>query len=145
MIDPLIVVALVGIFLIFVAYWIGKRQGSLLRDNHWNLQIPGIRSDAINRSRAVLGGQFSEQLAPYLPGFPFSPTECRFIGKPIDFIVFQGMDNKKIEEITFVEIKSGKAKLSDQEKNLKDAITNKKVSWKEYYVPSDVTKEKLDD
>jgi len=34
------------------------------------------------KSRAVLGGQFSEQLAPFLPDFKYLPTECRFVGKP---------------------------------------------------------------
>ena len=35
---------------------------------------------------------FAEQLATYLPNFPFSPTEAKFIGAPIDFLVFKGMD-----------------------------------------------------
>ena len=78
--------------------------------------MPNHRKDAILRSRSVLGGHFSEQLAPYLPDFEYLPTECRFIGKPIDFIVFKGMDDKKIDEIIFVEVKSGNAKLSSQEK-----------------------------
>ena len=92
------------------------------------------------KSRAVLGGQFSEQLAPYLPNFNYLPTECRFIGKPIDFLVFKGMDEKNITEVIFVEAKSWKSKLSSQEKSLKEAIENKKVRWEEYRVPEDLTK-----
>ncbi len=143
----LTIIFVIAIFLagLIIAYWLGTKHATSRRDQFWNEQIPDIRSDAISRSRAVLGGQFTEQLAPYLPNFPFSPTECRFIGKPIDFIVFKGMDEKKIDEVAFVEIKSGKSKLSEQEKNLKRAIENKKVTWHEYYIPSEVTKEKLDD
>jgi predicted Holliday junction resolvase-like endonuclease len=37
----------------------------------------------------VLGGMFAEQLAAYLPDFPFSSTEAKFIGAPIDFLVFR--------------------------------------------------------
>lgn len=92
------------------------------------------------KSRAVLGGQFSEQLAPYLPDFEYLPTECRFVGKPIDFIVFKGMDRKDIDEVVFVEVKSGKSKLSPSEKKLKKAIDEKKVKWVEYRIPEDVTK-----
>jgi predicted Holliday junction resolvase-like endonuclease len=35
---------------------------------------------------------FAEQLAPYLPNFPFSPTEAKFIGAPINFLIFRGME-----------------------------------------------------
>lgn len=94
------------------------------------------------KSRAILGGQFSEQLAPYLPNFEYLPTECKFLGKPIDFVVFKGMDNKKIEEIIFVEVKSGNSKLNTHEKNLKDTINKKKVKWVEYRIPEDLTNKK---
>ena len=106
-------------------------------------EIPTLREEAIKQSRAVLSGQFSEQIAPYLPDFPFNPTEARFIGKPIDFVVFKGMDEKKIEEIVFVEVKSGQSQLSKIEKSLKSAVENKKVSWHEYKVPEEVTKKKV--
>ena len=92
------------------------------------------RVDAIKRSRAVLTGQFSENIAPYMPNFPYSPTECKFLGKPVDFIVFKGSDNNNIKEIIFLEIKSGNSKLNKQEKNLKEAIINKNVKWDEYRV-----------
>ena len=93
----------------------------------------------MQRSRSVLSGMFAEQLAPYLPNFPFSPTEAKFIGAPIDFLVFKGMDEQRIEEVIFVEVKSGAARLNHNEHSLKDAIDNKRVRWHEYRVPSPVT------
>ena len=75
-----------------------------------------------------------------MPNFNFKPTECRFLGKPIDFIVFKGLDDKKIDEVVFVEVKSGKSKLSNVEKSLKEAIKNKKVKWEEYRIPEGLTK-----
>ena len=108
---------------IVIAYYLGKRS----RDRYWEGELESHRKDAIMKSRAVLGGQFSEQLAPYLPNFVYSPTECRFIGKPIDFVVFKGADEKKIDEVIFVEVKSGKSKLNVHEKNLKETIDNKRV------------------
>ena len=135
-----IIFALVFIVAVFLAYLIGNRVGQSGRDRHWEGQIEEHRKDAVIKSRAVLSGQFSEQISPYMPGFPFSPTECRFMGKPVDFLVFKGMDEKKIDEIVFVEVKSGKSQLSNQEKNLKEAVKNKRVSWYEYRVPEDVTK-----
>ena len=130
-----IILLLLGIF---IGYFIGK----ILRNKYWEEQIEGERKDAIAKSRATLGGLFSEQLAPYLPDFPYSPSEVRFLGKPIDFIVFRGADNKQIDEVVFVEVKSGKAKINNHEKNLKETIEKKKVRWEEYRVPDGVTKGK---
>lgn len=135
-------IVLIVIFLIavVVAYKVGQRAGAFRRDRFWESEMPSYRKDAIMKSRAVLGGHFTENLAPYLPNFPFLPTECRFVGKPVDFIVFKGMDEKKIDEVVFVEVKSGSAKLSSQEKNLKEAIDKKRVRFEEYRIPDELTK-----
>ncbi|MCF7910150.1 hypothetical protein K9L16_00565 [Candidatus Pacearchaeota archaeon] len=136
------IIIFLGIILLIaliLAFWLGKKFGSLVSDRFWEGELGRHRKDAIAKSRAVLSGNFSEQLAPFLPKFPYSPTECRFIGKPIDFLVFKGMDKKEIEEVVFVEVKSGKSQLSSSEKKLKNAIQRKKVSWKEYRVPEDLT------
>ncbi len=122
------VIAAIVLFLIFVAYFIGR----ILEKQKWKNTIEIEREDAIKRSRAVLKGKFTEQLAPYMPGFKYSPTEVRFIGKPIDFIVFKGMDKKEPEEVVFVEVKSGKSGLSTPERKLRDLIKEKKVSWELY-------------
>ena len=130
------------IVLIFLILFIGYLIGRYIAQKQHKEKIPEIREDAIKQSRAVLSGQFSEQIAPYLPDFPFKPTESRFIGKPIDFVVFKGMDNKKIDEVVFVEVKSGQSQLSKIEKSLKSAIENKNVLWYDYKVPEEVTKKK---
>ncbi len=133
----LIIIIAVAVLFLFIGYIIGKK----LTDSHWKLNlVPDIRKQAVKQSRAVLGGQFSEQLAPYLPDFRWSPTEVRFLGKPIDFLVFKGMDEKDIKEVVFVEVKSGESSLSTHERKLRDVIKNKNVSWEEYRIPEDITK-----
>ena len=137
-----IIILVIALIATFVAFHIGQKIGSYRKHREWELDLPNQRKDAILKSRSVLSGQFSEQLAPYLPDFQYLPTECRFMGKPIDFIVFKGMDEKKIDEVIFVEVKSGNAKLTEHEKNLKETIDNKRVTWVEYRVPEEVTKRK---
>ena len=132
-------IILTAVLFLFILY-IGFLAGKYIAKRHHEEKIPDIRETAIKQSRAVLSGQFSEQIAPYLPEFPFKPTEVRFIGKPIDFVVFKGMEERKIEEVIFVEVKSGKSQLSNVEKSLKSAIEDKKVSWDIYQVPQEVTK-----
>jgi len=124
------------IALLAASLLIGYAAGKYIMRKKFEEKVPGIRETAIKQSRAVLSGQFSEQIAPYLPDFPFKPTEARFIGKPIDFVVFRGMDEKKIDEVVFVEVKSGKSQLSKVEKTLREAVQNKKISWHEYRMPN---------
>ena len=135
-IDASIIV--IAIIIGIIGYLIGYYISKIKRDRYWDSQIDSHRQDAIARSRAVLAGNFSEQLAPYLPNFPFNPSECKFIGKPVDFIVFHGLDEKNVTGVSFVEVKSGKAKLSGTEKTVKDAIDKGNVNWVDYRVPDGI-------
>ena len=138
-----IFIALIVVFVaLYIGFVVGKKIQKLKSEKEHEEKIPDIRKDAISKSRSVLSGQFSEQLAPYLPDFNYKPTEVRFLGKPIDFVVFKGMDNKKIDEVVFVEVKSGKAKINNSEKSLQDVIEKKKVRWEEYRIPEEVTRRK---
>ena len=138
--EPIEMLLLAGLVLLvsYLAYLLGRS----IVNREWEGRVSSIRQDAVSRSRAVLGGQFSEQLAPYLPDFPYSPTEARFIGKPIDLVIFKGADEQSIQEVIFVEIKSGEARLSSQERQLRDVIQNHRVSWVEYRIPKELTKAK---
>lgn len=94
-----------------------------------------VRKDAVKRSKAVIGGQVAEQIAPFLPNFPANPSDARFIGKPVDFIVFSGLsETEKIDEILFVEVKTGKSALNEREKEVKKAVEKGKVRYVEYRI-----------
>ena len=91
------------------------------------------RKDAVKKSRAVIGGQVAEQLAPYLPEFPCNPGDVCFLGKPVDFIGFTGLtESDEIHEVMFIEVKTGQSKLNGHEKQLKDAIQKGRVRYVEY-------------
>ncbi|MEK6939860.1 MAG: Holliday junction resolvase-like protein [Nanoarchaeota archaeon] len=138
--DPLLIlVLLLFIAVAVLAYKIGISAGAMQRDKYWEEQLPGIKKDSIERSRASLGGQFSEQLAPYLPNFKYKPTECKFLGKPVDLLVFEGLDEKEVTEIVFVEMKSGGAELNTVQRKIRDAVKAGKVRWDEYRIPKELT------
>ncbi len=103
-----------------------------------------MRHDAVKRSRRTLLGKLWEQVSPYIPKFPFNPSDMKFLGAPIDFIVFDGMGEKEIKEVIFLEVKSGDSKLSTQERKLKKAIEEGRVSWKLFNVDKP-EKTKLDE
>jgi predicted Holliday junction resolvase-like endonuclease len=90
-----------------------------------------IRQDAIQKSQAVTLGKVTEHFVPYLPEFTYNPKDARFLGTPIDFVVFDGLDNGKLENIIFVEIKTGAAKLNKRERQIREATKAKKILWAE--------------
>lgn len=93
-----------------------------------------IRQDAINRSYSVNMGKITEHLVPFSSSFlsQFNPKDARFIGSPIDLIVFDGCADKKDDIITyFVEIKTGNSKLTDLQKKIKASIIKGEVRWAE--------------
>ena len=135
---PVLAAALALFALVFFAgLKIGSLFGSLRAERDFARKLESGRSDAVKRSRAVLAGQLSEQLAPWLPGFPFDPTEVRFVGKPVDFIAFTGASKGKIEEVVLVEVKSGESRMSPVELSLRRAVEEGRVRYAEYRVPSE--------
>jgi predicted Holliday junction resolvase-like endonuclease len=81
-------------------------------------------------------------MAPLLPAFPFSPADARFIGNPIDFVVFDGYTLAKDEKgdaisVVLVEVKKGKGKLSREEILIKKAVEEGRVSWRTIFLKDD--------
>lgn len=87
------------------------------------------RKDAVQQSRAVTRGQIYEQLVPYLPDFEFNPKDAQFLGRPVDFVVFDGLDEGDLRRIVFVEVKTGASRLTTRERLVRDAIRGGRVEW----------------
>ena len=77
------------------------------------------------KSGEVRLGHIAETLAPFLDQFEFDPERCSFLGKPIDYISFGD------DEITFIEVKSGNAQLNQRQRQIKQLVQQKAISWKE--------------
>jgi predicted Holliday junction resolvase-like endonuclease len=91
-----------------------------------------VRRDAVRRSEAVTTGKIVAQLVPVLPGFPFNPRDARFLGSPIDFVVFDGLSEGDVRRVVFVEVKTGSATLSARERRVRDAVEGGRVEFTEY-------------
>ena len=77
------------------------------------------------KSSEVRLGQIAENFAPILESFPYDPKRGRFLGSPIDMVVFE--DN----EIAFVEFKTGTSQLNSNQRKVRDLVREGKVVWKE--------------
>ncbi|MFC1909050.1 Holliday junction resolvase-like protein [Chloroflexota bacterium] len=131
-----VVTVAVAIFIIFVAYYfIQLKFERRFRDwqntevMKWEEEKARVTKGAITQSRAVLGGKFTEQMAPYLPEFQYDPTEARFIGSPIDLIVFPGLAQGDPQEIIIMEIKTGNSQLTAPQRKIRQLIEDGMVRW----------------
>ncbi len=96
-----------------------------------------IRKEAISRSKNVVRGKIYEQLVPFADGFPFNPQDARFLGSPIDYIIFDGLDDGELREVVLAEVKSGNAKLSAREAMIREAVQEGRVRFIEMRVRDD--------
>jgi len=108
---------------------VSEKADTLFRT--WKLdEEKKIRQDAVKKSEAVTRGKVTEHLIPYFPDFEFNPKDARFLGTPVDFIVFDGLSEGEMNKVIFVEVKSGKKyTLSKREQLVKDCIERGKVSY----------------
>jgi len=94
------------------------------------------KNRSIDGSRAAIKGKIAEQLAPILPDFNYLPSDARFIGDPIDYIVFNGYTDIKDNgssnvnlEIVILDIKTGQASLSVLQEAIAKAVNSGKVRF----------------
>ena len=93
------------------------------------LEKKEIRIDeGAEKSAASIGfGKTIEKLIHLHKEFKFPLADCRFLAEPIDVIIFNGSAQNSVDHITFMEIKSGKARLNTHQKMVKDAINDQNV------------------
>lgn len=91
-------------------------------------RLTEARVDARKRSRAISKGLMIEHICPYLPTFNHHPRDARFLGDPIDFIIFDDLFSKqKVTNLTIAEVKSGNSQLtSTRRKASKKRLTKEK-------------------
>lgn len=108
---------------------VSEKADTLFRT--WKLdEEKKIRQDAVKKSEAVIRGKVTEHLIPYFPDFEYNPKDARFLGTPVDFIIFDGLSEGEMNKVVFVEVKSGKnGNLSQREKIVRECINRGKVSY----------------
>ena len=98
----------------------------------WKLRYTArIRENAVQRSLAVTAGKVHEQLVPYLPEFGFNPKDARFLGSPVDLVVFDGLAAGAVQRVVFLEVKTGGAPLTDRERQVRRVVEAGQVAWAE--------------
>ncbi len=110
-----------------------EKRIRLMREEHQQA-LKKARDRSIDGSRAVIKGKLAEQFAPILPGFQYLPSDARFIGDPIDYIIFNGYTETKDNggndlEIVILDVKTGQASLSRTQQAIAKAIREGRVRF----------------
>ena len=141
--------ALLAVVLVLVI-WLAERRRDqariqqLLEDR--DRSLTEARRESVEKSRSSLKGRIAEQLAPLLPGFQYLPADARFLGDPIDYIVFNGYTGVRDEaagdaamEIVLLEVKQGKSALSTFQRAIARSVEDGRVRFEVCRVSEDGT------
>lgn len=99
------------------------------------------RKRSVNTSRAVLKGKMAEQFAPHLPEFDYLPSDAKFLGDPVDYVVFsgysdyrEGLCDAEDIEVVLIDIKSGTARLTKGQQAIAQAIDDGRVRFETIHI-----------
>ena len=139
---------ILNLILIVITAWITRKFFKINSDlNEFKSKrdndILEARKDSTKKQRATIKGQISETLAPWSMTIVDSVSELNFLGNPIDFIGFQGLDGKGEVNVKFIEVKSGKSKLNSNQRRVRDAVTAKRIEWVEVRITDIPLEEKV--
>lgn len=102
-----------------------EREEDLKKRKKLATEKAGITAKSVNIGKNL------EKILPTMKDFKWALPDSRFLGDPIDLLVFNGASVGKVSSISFVEVKTGKARLNQHQKAIKDAVEDKKVHYKE--------------
>lgn len=122
------IIAILSLVILYLLWTLYKMKQQLSEKNQSDIDR------AVRASKASTFGKSMEQIIPYFPDFNYNPNDVRFLGSPIDLVVFDGLSEGELREVVFVEVKTGKsATLPPREKQVRDCIQQKEIRWEKLH------------
>lgn len=115
-----------------------KAEHGELRTDHETYKAAFTRTDGdVTRARAhslataggTIRGNAAQHLAPFMPEMAarFVAGDWRFLGSPIDFVVFDGLTSGELTSVVLVEVKTNRDGLSPKQRAIRDAVDHSLV------------------
>jgi predicted Holliday junction resolvase-like endonuclease len=100
-----------------------KEQREVLRDmKHRMTTRSQVTAESVNL------GKILEKIAPSFNGFHFATRDCRSLLEPVDYLIFSGLHQKgEVESVTFLDVKSGSARLTKSQKAIAGLVERGRV------------------
>lgn len=132
LIAPYVLLIAAGLFIAWIWFKFNKERVEYKKENV-KLIKKYHKELHFRKSSEVRLGHIGENLAPFTKCWPWDPNGFRFLGNPVDGIQFNE------DEIVFVEIKTGGARLSKSQKRFRDLVKAGKVSFVTFKITEDGT------
>ena len=107
-------------------------------------EIVAARAESVKQAASTIRGKIAEQLAPLLPGFEYAPADAKFLGDPIDYVVFHGLNESRNGggdagsiEVVLLDVKSGGAQLGKYQRAIAEAVEQGRVTFRVVRVGED--------
>jgi predicted Holliday junction resolvase-like endonuclease len=140
--TSVLIALLVAALMLIIVLW--RRYENLLRAHQREIKEASRKS--VDQSRRTLKGQIAEQLAPLMSGFPYAAADARFLGNPIDYIVFRGLSELQDDdgdadnfEIVLLEIKHGQSRMKGAQPAIAAAVEQGRVRFEVCRIAEDGT------
>ncbi|MET4425767.1 Holliday junction resolvase-like protein [Bradyrhizobium sp. RT3a] len=105
----------------FIREEIRKRRAELAKKERMTIR-------AQRTAQAVNIGKIVEKILPSFPSFSYSTGDCRALFEPIDYLIFSGLSARaQIEALLFVDVKSGRARLNEAQRKIKERVESDAV------------------
>ncbi len=115
------------LIIVWIVIWV--LVGYLVAKLYFMGKLKKQRSNAVSRSRNVVLGYVHEKITPLLPNFPYSYKDLVFLGKWVDYLVFDWLSKGVLNKIVFLEIKSWTSQLNKNEQMVRDCVAQKHISY----------------
>ena len=148
----IIIGAIIGAVLCYLALS-GTRNSAIIAEYEQKIQALMLAQQqetqqaikkSLNTSRATIKGRIAEQFAPMLPEFEYLPSDAKFLGDPVDYVIFDGYTewrdgNLAAEaiEVVLMDIKSGGARLSKGQLAIEQAVKQGRVRFETLHIHID--------
>ena len=96
------------------------RRTSTRRARTRSKRSRSVRRRARSRAAHAAAGEFGER---------FDSHDARFLGAPVDYVVFDGLSAGVLREVVLVEVKTGSSRLTPNEREVELAIAEGRVSY----------------
>ena len=123
--NELLIATLAIAFFVLLVVSIAHHAIYRTRFRFTEADLDRARREAVRGSHLTKAGQIAEHLAPFLPDFcaSFNPKDARFLGHPVDFIVFDGLEEGEVQSVVLLEIKSGASSdLNTRQRQVRRAV-----------------------
>ena len=113
------------IFLFVLIYLVHNYKKKFSRAEEKIASLEELYKKTLNQKKSseVRLGKTAENMAPFFQEWPYDPRNFRFLGDPVDGISFEK------DQLLFIEIKSGKSRLSTGQREIKKLIKEGKVKF----------------